>query len=673
MKMLKKLLLFSMPAVFLLGCYEPLEIDTENIDKIEVPVSASMPMMNGSLTIEFDSLFDTEELGDDVISYNDGVAYFMYDTLIDFYAELSEFLTMDDVEFEELTSFEEEFSLNFEMPDVTFEYKDTIWVSTPGGPAPVPVDTFITVNPQDTFRTKYNTNAIFVAPSDVAIEPLEVLNIGDPIDFELPFEVYRVGIASGIVHLYMDHSVLANITDDYMTITPSLDYHYKQDPGIDIDTTFSQTMLVPIFKDLPQLPDGIRVVANVDIPSLVKLDESGYLSESYVVSSLDTLMTLNLADYYYNSPSGEGQIELDVEVFLEISNPSDTAMIPLPDTLYFGTYIEDMVFDHVEFNYGIDTAMSDEQVIDLDLFSSIPNDLDIEGFRLSNPEMTIAVQSNLGFPANFIINKLWFGTDGEPELITEDGTASIIIPSPIDNDPINSTLYIPANKDSIQLDSSTSRLEEVELLNVKNLTMAYDVIINPNDEAGEVGKHNFFYDYADDIVDAMYDVKLKANVRVPFEFKFDKITYQQSALGFDAETTEDIDSMFYLSDEDSIRMSVKIWTRDFPFNANAQFYFSRFDASNNLVPFDSMFASAQNLFPSSPETAWDSTSWSIVFDDQKYESLKQMDSLVMDISFTMDEDDYFQLEEGASTEIRYQFFLDNASFILDLDLSNDDE
>lgn len=657
MNRFKKILLIILTGVLAYGCYDPLEINTENANKVEIPLKFAAPLMDGSFLIEFDSLFDAEELGDDIISYENDVAYFKYDTIIDFYEELSEFLTMDDIDFSDMTTFEESFSLLFDLPDIEVPIEADFTI---GGVVDTSINDNIVLSPQDTFKTKYGTNSIFIVPADDVNYQLEVLQVGDSIDFEIPFEVYKVGVASGVVNLYMRTSTLLDIADDYMTMTPSVDFTYNNPPLPLYDTTFSETLSIPIYKNMPKLPEGVNVIADVKIASLLGVDDDMPLDQHYVVSSLDTAFTLDLADYYYYSADGAGRIALDVNVYMQIDSPEDTAMVPLPDTLFFGTYIEDLVFDQVVFNYGIDTAMSDEQDIELDVFSSIPNDLDIEGFRLSNPEFKLKVQSNLGFSALFDITKFWFATDGDPQYITQDGTESITIPIP--TNPLDATVYISAGKDSILLDTATSRLGEVELINAKSLVIGYNVIVNPEDDAGEVGKHNFFYDYPDDIAASMFDVKLSAEVRIPFEFKFEKISYKQVMESPLKEN--DLDSIMELGETDSISLKVKLLTKDFPFNAVAQFYFDELNNMGELVHLDSMFDQAETLLPSSSDGVWDSVSWSLTLDSDKYNSLKETDSLIMDISFSMDEDDYFQLEKSATTEIGYKFSISESSFVI---------
>lgn len=659
MKRFKNVILIILTGMLAYGCYEPLEIDTENIGKVEVPVKFAAPLMDGSFILEFDSFFNVEDVGDNLISYEDGKAFFKYDTVLNFYDELSEFLTMSDVDFGNMTSFEEEFNLALDLPDIEINYQENL--SFLGGAVVVPVDTTIKISPQDTFKTKYGNNSIFIVPADSVDYQLEVLNYGDPIELSLPYEVYRVDVASGLINLYINHSHLLPISDTHMSMTPSLRFQYTNIfPPLTIDTIFSEALSIPIYKDIPTLPEGIQLRATIEIASLKSVATDQIFDKEYVVNTLDTSFVLDLSEYYYYSADGGGLIELDVAAYLEIESPKDTAVVPLPDTLYFGTTIDNLVFEHVVFNYGKDTAMTGSQEIEFDVFSSLPEDLDIDGFRLSNPELKLKVQSNLGFSALFDIDSLLFTTNGDPEFITEDGTASLEVPFP--TDPRSAVTYIPAGVDSIYLDSATSRLEEVELLNVNGLLVSYNVVINPDDEAGIPGKHNYFYDYSDDIVDDMYDVKLSAEVRIPFEFKFDNISFQEtmeSPLAADG-----LDSMFYFGDTDSVSLKVMMLTKDFPFKANAQFYFDELNSSGGLNHLDSMFNESKTLLPSSSDGQWDSVSWSLTIDQSKYESMKVADSLTFEIRLSMDEDDFFQLEEGYSTEIGYKFSIDKSSFVI---------
>ena len=657
MKILNKILLVFLSGTMLYSCYDSMEIDTTNIGKVEIPIKIAAPLMDGSFVLEFDSFFNAKDLGEDLISYEDGKAFFKYDTLIDFQDELADFLVMEDIDFGNASSFRQSFNLDFEMGEVAFEYQDNITVNTIAGPVIVPVDTTIVLNPQDTFKTKYGSNSIFVLPSDEIKYRLEVLHHGDPIDLGLPFEVYRVDVASGVVNLFLESSILPFITDSYMLMQPSSRVQ-KNTPPLVLDTTLSKDILIPIYKEMPELPEGINVIAEVKIPSLRSVAADVDFDKRYVLSSLDTGLVIELSDYYYHS-DGDGLLDLDVQVYLEVISPKDTAMIPLPDTLYFGASIKDLAFNHVIFNYGLDTAMSGSQDINFDVFSDFPDHIEIEGFRLSNPEIKLKVESNLGFTSFFNIDSLLFTTDGAPEFITTNAV-SMTVSTP--NDPFDASVYIPVGRDSIHLDSASSRLEEVELLNVNGLHVSYDVIINPDDRAGEFGMHNFFYDYSSDDEDGMYDVTLSAEMIIPFKFKFEKIQFQET-MAF-AIADSDIDSMIYLSDNDSVILNVKMLTKDFPFEAKAQFYFDEIGTMGTLIHLDSMFNAPRVLLPSSSDGVWDSTEWSLLVDADKYESIKATDSLTFEITLSMDENDYFQLEEGYTTEIGYKFSIGESSFVV---------
>lgn len=189
------------------------------------------------------------------------------------------------------------------------------------------------------------------------------------------------------------------------------------------------------------------------------------------------------------------------------------------------------------------------------------------------------------------------------------------------------------------------------------------MVINPDDEAGIEGKHNFFYDYSDDVEASMYDVSLNAEIYIPFEFKFEKISFPSSIESPIKEN--DLDSSFYFSDEDSIVLEVKMLTKDFPFNAHAQFYFDEVNAMGGMTHIDSMFSVAKELLPSSMDGTWDSTEvWSLTIDADKYENIKGADSLTIDITLSMDEDEYFILEEGKKVEIGYKFSISESSFVI---------
>ncbi|MDA3853497.1 MAG: hypothetical protein PF444_04575, partial [Bacteroidales bacterium] len=128
--MLKKIFLLILTGMLAFGCYDPLEIDTRNLNKVEIPVKFAAPLMDGQFTLEFDSFFNEEAIGGDLITYANGRAFFKYDTVFNFFDELSEFLTMADVDFSNVTSFREKFSLLIDMADVEIPYSDSIQYNT---------------------------------------------------------------------------------------------------------------------------------------------------------------------------------------------------------------------------------------------------------------------------------------------------------------------------------------------------------------------------------------------------------------------------------------------------------------------------------------------------------------------------------------------------------------
>lgn len=644
-----------------------MEVDLANAGKVEIPIRVSAPLMNGSFILELDRLFESDSLEEEYITYENGEAYFIYDTIIDFYDELEEFLEMEELDFSHTTLFEQGFDLDFKIPGVVFQYTEDLVFDTPGGPLAVNVDTTVIINPQDTFKTRYDSNSIFANPSDTAGYSLEVLQYGNPIDLGIDFDIYRVGMSSGILKLELKHSPLGLINDDVMTLSPSFDYQYSSDnPPYSIDTTFNLSYTIPIHKDVTHLPEGVYVKTIVSIASLKSIMTDEVLDEVYIFSTLDSTIEINLSDYYYFS-EGDGLMDLDVSSSIEIRNPEDTAIVQMPDTLYFDASIEDLVFNHAVFNYGIDTVSTESEIFDIDVFDDLPDDLTIEGFRLFNPELVLTLESNLGFSALLDVSSLRFTTDGAPEYITDDGKADIYVTIPLD--PMDPEIYIPAVKDSILLDSTSSRLEEIELININGLALDYMVVVNPEDEAGIDGKHNFFYDYADDIQEEMYELKLNAEVRIPFKFKFEKISFTE--IVENDLSTDSLDSSIYFQEDDSILLEVKFWTKDFPFDATAQIYLDELNNNGDLNHIDSLFNQPQLLLPSSNEGVFDSVMWEVVIDDEMYDHISIADSLMIDVSFSMDEDEYFQLKEDATIEIGYKFNLGKSSFVVKSDDSEE--
>jgi len=647
-----KFLLLALLAL-LTSCYDAMEVDTSNLDKVEIPISIKMPLANGSFIMPLDSLVDMDEY-DDIISYENGIAYFVYDTVVEFYDELDDFFAMEDLDFSNPTLFDQGYDLIDDLPDVEYSYQEELAFETEDGPVMVNVDTTLFFNPQDTFRTEYGSNAVFTDTLDFPGYSLEIVSEGEPIDLGIDFDLYRVDMSSGIVHLSLSHSELQHITDEFFTIDHSFDYHYSG-----VDTTLSAAYSIPIYKGYAELPEGVFIKMIISIPSLISIATDMAFYEEYIFSSMDTAVSVDLADYYFQS-DGSGEMDLDVSSTIEIESPKDRAVVPLPDTLFFHAHIEDFVYSHAVFNYGTDTVSDDSETVEIDVFDDIPDDIEIEGFRLAQPELKIAVLSNIGFPALLEVSSLQFSTSDGDELITDDGIVSLQVPLPVD--PLDEAAYVQSVKDSMVLNADNSRFDDIELLTVDGLSLDYRVVVNSNDEAGLPGKHNFFYDYAEAYQEDMYELQFSAELKVPFEFRIDKVSFTEIIANELA--TDEIDSIVYLGEEDSLLLELTLWTKDFPFNANAQVYLEALDDDGELYHIDSLFAVPELVLPSSNDGVFDSVMWQVVIDATMYDHILATDSITFDISFSMDEDDYFLLKEKATTEVAYKFNLGESSFVI---------
>lgn len=612
-------------SIFLYGCYEHLEVDTAEADKIEIPVKIATPTMDGKLLMKYDDFLDFDSLGNsEFMTYENGLAFFKYDTLIDFYAELDNFLDMDKIDFSNSASYEESVNLNFDMPDVAFNYMGTT----------------ISLNPQDEFRDQYGgNNALFIMPNEGAAFDLEIAAATEDINLNLPIEVYRVDMASGVINIGISHSALPAIADEEM--------HLNYPP---------LSLKVPIYKGGSKLPGGVRIGLKLKIGA-IKDNNGQDFEKNIMINTLDTAISIDLAGHAYEGNNGDFPIE--IATYIQAENPKDTAIVPLPDRLNYLVEVKDINFEKATFNYGREMIISDSQGIDFKLFDDLPTDFNVEGFKLLNPYIALKLKSNLGLPVKLHVKALNFSSGGTLESILNGDRETIDIALP--TDPNSSAVKVAAREGSLILDANTSRIDEISIFDIRGLQMNYDVEVNPDDEAGESGKHNFFYHYPLSKQKDMYDVKMAAEVRVPFEFYFENLSFKKT---FEAPLkSTDLDSAIRLDGQNKAKLNVKILSKDFPFSGTAQFYFDKVNKAGDLEHLDSMFSDPRELVSAGSTSQWDSVQWSVEMDNKKFEHFKEADSLTMNIRFSMDEGEYFRLEENGSCEVAYQIKLDASTFI----------
>lgn len=643
----------------LFSCTEYVDVDTANIGKVEVPISIAMPLMDGVLTIQYDSLFTDDILGSDIMEYENGVAYFKYDTVIDFFDEMNDFLQMEDIDFSNISSFSSEYAINFETNVFEVPYSDVFEVSDSAGDSySIEIDTTISINPQDTFRNNFGSYAIFTAPSDVENYTLNVISIGDHMDLNLEFDVFTVDIKSGKIDIDIRPSDVDMITSDSMYMTPS--FRYVRSDSVSIDESVDFSLNLPLFQDCPKLPVGVTLKIEVSILSLVDSDDAAFY-HMFEISTLDTGLQIDLAGYSFQDPSGSGLVDLDVNSFISVTTPEEASLIPLPDTLFYDMNITDLDFEKVVFDYGIDTAVVGTEQMHIDAFDALSDNFDIEGFVFSDPQIEMIMHSNLGFSTLLEITQLAF-TDNDNILpISENDTEKIMPKKSADPNSIDQLVEV--NIDSLLLDVDNSHLSDYDLLNVDGLLVDYMVIVNPESVDGTV-VNNFFYNYDESLWADRYVAKLSASIKMPFEFSFNSITLRETfVMTLD---TEALDSVVELRETDSVEFAIKLMTMDLPFSATAQFYFGDTD-DGELEYVDSMFAEPLLLLPASSELAWDSVEWTAVIDMEKYDNMILSDSLTMEIQFDMNEDEYFLLEEAGHCQIGYKFSVKNASFLIKQD------
>lgn len=636
------------------SCYEPMEINTDNLTKVELPLRIAGPLVDGQLLIEYDSLINFDELGGGFVNFINGNAYLAYDTVIDFYDQLSGFLNATDIDFEKITTFSQPFNMVMAVPPSKYRVRGQVPV---GGQSPMDVDSAILLAVSDTFRTQYGVNSVFFdigQQDEIRIDGLDVER-----DLELgnDFGIYKVEIESGRIVLGLVPTKTPIIADDSLFFAASFRYQDASN-----DTVISNPLSYEIMHSTGYLPDGVAIKTTLGISALKDADGNPFYKEIFI-SSFDTTIVIDLAGHYYEG-DGTGLVSIDLKNWLEINNPIRKAIIPLPDTLSFNTTIKDLKFRRVLFNFGNRTLMQGNQDIDLDVFNVLPEALEVSGFSFFEPEIKLKLLSNLGFSARFVFDPLQFRTSSSPQEIMQAGKQldlNMFLPG----DPDDATIKVLAREDSLVIDSTTSRISDIDIFEIKGLVMGYALVINPDDEAHLPGKHNFLYLYDSEARDTMYDVQLSAQVRVPIAFRFDSISYA-STIAFSLDSLG-LDSMIEMTDEDKIQLNVKLWTTNFPFEFKTQFLFGANDENGDLVYIDSMFSASQIIIPSSFDGIQDSSFWSLSLDANRYENIKAMDSISIRVDFSMDDNDYFRIQKGQTLGIGYKFSIGESSVLFKMD------
>ncbi len=630
------------------ACYEPLEINTENIDQLEMPIKIAAPLMNGNLLIEYDSLINFDELGTGFITFIDNKAYIKYDTIVDFYDQLSVFLNATDLDFGNVTEFEQSFDMETDTTPTTYQVIGQIPNGNGGSKT---IDSTISMMISDTFATRYdNANSIFLDTQNVNNIKIDGLDLDKVMNLGIDFEIYKVEIESGQINIKVSPDDIPFITDDSLRMTPS--FRYQKDG---LDTIISTNYYLPITNTNGQFPAGLEIKMNMALGNMFTTTNENF-NQDFRLTSYDTIITIDLAGMYYEG-NGDNMMGLKILNWMEINNPIKKAVVPLPKILDVNVSIENLKFQQVQFNYGKDSLMANNLDIPLDLFNILPDKFKIDGFTFKDPNLKLKLRSNLGFGAQLALNNMTFKTSTTPELITNSGDAILGIKQPLN--PYSFTQKVIGLEDSLVIDSTTSRLSEIDIFKIKGLKLDYVLILNPEDNAGLPDKHNFIYLYDESMREEMYDVSLTAEAEIPIAFRFDDINYEVTEkMSFES---LGIDSLLRLDENDSLNINVKLWTKNFPFDIATQFYFEETDNQGETEILDSMFLDEQIIIPSSVENKKDTAIWSLVVDANRYEKLQKMDSVRLKVHFAMDENDYFQVEKGNALEVGYKFSIGSSS------------
>ena len=640
------------------ACYKPLEIETENIDQVDIPIKIASPLVDGQLQINFDSLVNFDKLDNGFITFENNRAYIMFDTVFDFYDHLSGFLGAADIDFGNATQFRQSY-------DMDIESKPTVIQVIGEVDGNIVHDDNVPISPQDSFKAQYNHNAVFLGIGQDAELTIDGYDLDEEMDFGLDFEIYMVEIRSGQIEVALSADNLPMITDDSLHITPA--FHYTDNGN---DTIISQEEAINIVTIDHKFPLGLEIKLKLKLGNVFTAAGDTFIKE-YSISSFDTTLSVDLTDFYYAS-DGSNNIDVEIKNWMEIDAEAQKAIVPLPDRMNIDADINNLEFKQVQFNYGSKSILNNDLDIDFNLLDKLPDeiedrfsdDIETDGFYIKEPMIKLKLRSNLGFSVQLALDNIQIKTSGSPELITNDGTASLSLKQP--ENPKSFTTPVVALEDSMVIDSTTSRISEIDLFDMEGIYLDYAILINPEDNAHEEGKHNFIYLYDEEDQKDMYDVKLSARAQIPIAFRFNNISLESTqALNMDS-LTSDLDLLSF-EEQDSISLNVKLWTNNFPFDLRTQFYFGQTNSSGNLEIMDSLFDSEALIIPSSSESMQDSTSWNITLNSSRYDALQAMDSVKLKVRFSMNDENYYHVEKGSSLTVGYKFSIAPSSATINVE------
>lgn len=655
---MKKNIIYSWLALLFVvtACYEPLEINTENIDKLDMPIKIAAPLVDGQLVIDYDSLINLDDIDNGFITFENNKAYIKFDTVFDFYDQLSVFLGAADIDFGDATQFQQSFDMDVEPTPTTIQV--VYWkngIAFHGEDVPI--------SPQDSFRTKYNYNSIFLGIDQDAEMRIDGYDMDKEMNLGLDFEIYKVELQSGKIEFSLSAENFPIIADDSLRIHPS--FHYTDNGE---DTIIMNEKAFNIENTSHTLPLGLEIKLNMAIGNLYTAEGDTFKHE-FTISSFDTTLSVDLAGMYYEG-NGDNKIDVKILNWMEVDADAQKVIVPLPEKMNIEAGISDLKFQQVQFNYGRDSMFSNEFDFDFDIFEMLPDeieerfadDIDVNGFYIKDPIIKLKLRSNLGFSAKLGLDNMQFRTSGSPELITNDGTASLSIQQP--ENPNSIMTPILALEDSMVIDSTTSRISQIDLYNLKGVHIDYVVVLNPEDKGHLPEQHNFIYLYDEEDREQMYDVKFAASALVPIAFRFNNITVESTQeLSLDSLDTD----ILSLNEEDSINLNVKLWTTNFPFDMVSQFYFGKTDQNGNLEILDSLFNNPELIIPASNEGIQDSTSWRVTLDNDRFDAIQTMDSVKLKIRFAMDDESYYHIEKGSSLAVGYKFSIAPSSATIDME------
>ena len=655
---MKQLIKYSWLALLFLAvsCYEPLDINTDNVDKVNVPIKIATPLVDGNLVVNYDSLVNLDDLEGGFITFIDNKAYIKFDTIFDFYDQLSVFLGAADIDFGDATQFAQSFDMGMEATETPIQvvYYDNNGIAR--------ADEQVMISPQDSFEAQYNAKSIFLGIDQDAQLKIDGYDMDREMDLGLDFEIYKVELRSGKIEFSLSADNLPVIADDSLRIHPS--FYYAAE-----DTTVTNEKAFYIASAQNQFPLGLKIKLNLAVGNVYTATGDTFKHE-FTISTFDTTLSVDLTGNYFASDNGENKVDVKISNWMEIDAEAQKVIVPLPDKMNIEAGLSDLKFQQVQFNYGRDSMFARALDFDFDIIEMLPDDIEdmfeddisIDGFYLKDPNIKIKLKSNLGFPAQFAIDNMQFETSGSPEFITNDGTAKLNLNQAVN--PNSITTPIVALEDSLVIDSTTSRVSDIDLYDIKGVHLDYAVILNPEDKGHLPGQHNFIYLYDEDVREDMYDVVLAASAEIPIAFRFNNITLESTQeLDLGTENTD----MLELTEDDSLSLKVKLWTTNFPFDIATQFYFGKKGENDNLEIMDSMFNSEQILIPSSINGIQDSTSWSITINKSRFDAIQSMDSIKLKVRFAMDDDDFYHIEKGSSLGVGYKFSIAPSSATINIE------